>query len=291
MPLKPIDYLSIIYFSLVSILIVIFHASVPHWPWYLISHTAYLLLILLIVTEAQRHPHNLTLKFLRYLYPLLASAFVYTSLEGYALIFQGRFLDSSINAWEKSLFGMSPNLWLEHWVSKPLTEYFMFNYFSYYLYLAIPSLVLFLQKRWQDLEAYIFYLMVAFYVAYLGFLIVPAEGPIYSLKNDFAIPRLTGYIFTSLQQSIMNNDPHGTCFPSSHVAVTWTAVWSMGRIFGRKLFWIIFPFAASLTVAVVYNRYHYLVDALAGIFTAFLCYGFCQWLYPRWLAKHPAAGV
>jgi membrane-associated phospholipid phosphatase len=44
---------------------------------------------------------------------------------------------------------------------------------------------------------------------------------------------------------------------------------------------VILPSTAMLTVAVVYNRYHYISDSLAGLATAGVCYGFCVWFFKR----------
>jgi membrane-associated phospholipid phosphatase len=89
----------------------------------------------------------------------------------------------------------------------------------------------------------------------------------------------------------MRSDPQGTCFPSSHVAVAWVALFCLRRIFGNRWFALILPFTLSLTVAVVYNRYHYLADALAGLATAWLCYQGARRLYGRWLKKHPSPAI
>jgi membrane-associated phospholipid phosphatase len=277
---KPIDVLSLAFFLLVSGLIALFPAQVTHPGRYLLTHSAYLGMIALLAVENRRHPGLHPLLFVRSLYPFLAAAFIYTSIEGYSLVLWPRYLDPQIIALEQSLWGVSPNLWLERWVSQPLTEYFMAVYFSYYFYLIVPPLILFFARRQAELEAYVFFLTFTFYIAYLGFLAVPVAGPVHALADQFTIPRLTGYVFTPLQTLVMQGDPKGTCFPSSHVAVSWVALFCLRRFFGPRWFWVIFPLTVSLTVSVVYNRFHYLADALAGLLTAFLCYQLCLRVYP-----------
>ena len=277
---KPIDFLSFAFFILISVLIVLFPARVVHAPRYLLIHLAYLAMIAALVLENRLHPAWRPLFFVRTVYPILAAAFIYTSIEGYSLVFWPHYLDPQIIALEKSVWGGAPNLWLERWVSKPLTEYFMAVYFSYYLYLALPPLILFFTRRYADLERYVFFIIFTFYAAYLGFLIVPVAGPVHALAHEFTLPKLTGYVFAPLQSLLMQEDPKGTCFPSSHVAVSWVALFCLRRIFGKRWFWLIFPFTVSLTMSVVYNRYHYLSDALAGLITAWICYQLCLRLYP-----------
>jgi membrane-associated phospholipid phosphatase len=153
-------------------------------------------------------------------------------------------------------------------------------YFSYYFYLILPPLILFFGRRYVELNFYVFFITFTFYAAYLGFLAVPVAGPVHALASEFTLPQLTGYVFTPLQSLLMQLDPKGTCFPSSHVAVSWVALFCLRRIFGKRWFWLIFPFTVSLTISVVYNRYHYLADALAGLATAWICYQLAWRLYP-----------
>jgi hypothetical protein len=278
---KPVDYLSFLYFSLISLLISLFPGRVDYWQWYLILHAGYLLMILAVAAAEARHPASRTLKFVRYLYPILAIAFVYSSIGRYVLVLHNHFFDPQIIALEKKLFGVYPNLWLERFVSRPVTEYFMFVYFCYYLYFTVPTLILFFQKRYAALEYFVFSVILAFYVSYFGFLLLPLRGPIFALADAFTIKTLSGYFFTPLQQFIMLGDPRGSCFPSSHVSVAWTSVAMIGTYFGRKYFWLIFPFAVSLTIAVFYNRYHYAVDALAGMIVAWACLRLSRWIYRK----------
>jgi membrane-associated phospholipid phosphatase len=60
---------------------------------------------------------------------------------------------------------------------------------------------------------------------------------------------------------------HAGVFPSAHVSSTFSAAWGMFAVLPeRKLFgWIFLLYAASVAVATVYGRYHFAVDAVAGI--------------------------
>lgn len=60
---------------------------------------------------------------------------------------------------------------------------------------------------------------------------------------------------------------HAGVFPSAHVSSTFSAAWGMFAVLPkRQLFgWIFLIYAASVAVATVYGRYHFAVDAIAGI--------------------------
>lgn len=270
MKFKPVDWLNFAYLAVVSALVSLFHRHVENWELLVLAFAGYALVILGLVWLEPRLRGRPWFLFLRHLYPLLAIPLLYESIEKYAILFHGRYLDAEMIAFEAAVFGGSPNLWLERLVTPLFTEYMMAAYFSYYLYSVLPPLLLFAHRRYQDLDRFVFNLLLAFYACYLGFLAVPLLGPIHVQQDQFTIPILTGYVFAPLQRFIMTHgDPLGTCFPSSHVAVAWVGLLSIRQAFGSRIFWILFPFTVSLTVAVFYNRYHYVTDAAAGLLTAF----------------------
>ncbi len=206
---------------------------------------------------------------LRYAYPLPLSALLYSSVDRYVLVFRGHYLDAGMNSWELTAFGTHPNVAIGHIVTPPLTESLYACYFGFYLFFLVPPFLLFRARRDVDLERYVFALMTALYVCYLGFLVVPLAGPGVSLAGRLHPETLTGYVIVPVQRFIMaKGDPLGACFPSAHVAGAWTALLAIRALFGPKAFRWVLPFTIGLTVAVVYTRYHYLSDALAGLTVA-----------------------
>lgn len=290
MKLSRVDTLTVSYLVVVSGLVIGFHDRVSQWARLPVLFAAYVFIIAALAWTAVRLPENRALRTLRLVYPLMALPFVYGSIEHYVLVLHGHFLDARMNAWEHGLFGVYPNVFLEHFVSRPLTEFMMACYFSFYFYVIVPALILMGQQRTTDLERFVFTVLVAFYACYLGFVLLPLVGPGLSLRSAFALPELQGYVFAPIQCFIMTHaDPMGTCFPSSHVAVAWTSLLCIRRIFGTKVFWRILPFTIGLTVAVVYNRFHYLSDSIAGLAMAGLCYGSCARLFNRVDKSNPSA--
>ena len=69
-------------------------------------------------------------------------------------------------------------------------------------------------------------------------------------------------------------------FPSMHVAISFLA-WMYAFRNSRRLFFLLAPFVLSLWVSTVYLRYHYLVDVLAGLVIAPLCFWFANGLSKR----------
>lgn len=60
---------------------------------------------------------------------------------------------------------------------------------------------------------------------------------------------------------------HSSVFPSAHVSSAFAAAWAL-LVFVREkrwLGWVMLGYAISVAIATVYGRYHYTVDALAGL--------------------------
>ncbi len=277
---KAIDYLSIIYFSLIGLLISAFHYKVDYWYFYLIAYFSYICIIVLLAYLSTRLPENKVIKFLRLTYPIITFTFVYKSIQGYVLILHNHFLDHHITTLEKIIFGTNPTLALEKIVSKPLTEFLKFSYFSYYFYVPVPAIILFFKKRYNELEKFVFTITFTFYISYIGFVLYPIQGPRYTLAEAYNIKKLSGYIFTPLQDFIMANGAvRGACMPSSHLAVAWVSLFLIKKFFGKKPFWLIFPFTLAMTFSIVYNRYHYITDGVIGLIVGLICFQLCKYIY------------
>ncbi|MGZ4989059.1 MAG: phosphatase PAP2 family protein, partial [Limisphaerales bacterium] len=60
---------------------------------------------------------------------------------------------------------------------------------------------------------------------------------------------------------------HSSVFPSAHVSSAFSAAWGLlAYLPERKRFGILMlVYAVSVAIATIYGRYHYAVDALAGL--------------------------
>jgi membrane-associated phospholipid phosphatase len=70
---------------------------------------------------------------------------------------------------------------------------------------------------------------------------------------------------------------HSGVFPSAHVSSAFSAAWAMFLILPRrsKLAWGLLIYAASVAVATIYGRYHYVADAVAGFGISLIAAGLC----------------
>ncbi|MEV0612120.1 phosphatase PAP2 family protein [Nonomuraea sp. NPDC050404] len=227
------------------------------------------LLLLGLAHAHRRFPGSRAVSLVRFAGPLLLLPFAYNAAAGTVLALHGRYVDDGVRAFEQALFGFSPNLAVGAIAVPPLTELLTFCYFCYYGCFFLP-IILYVRGRRPLAERYLFAVMAALLTCYVGFIAVPLAGP---AAGEFAGERPAGYVITALQNHIMTTfDPPGACFPSAHVAGAWITLLCLRRHvseIARRLLWAL---TAGLTVAVVYDWYHYLSDVVAGLAVALAVY-------------------
>ncbi|WP_247815825.1 phosphatase PAP2 family protein [Actinomadura luzonensis] len=200
---------------------------------------------------------------LRYAAPLLVLPVAYDAAARAALVVHGGYLDADVRAFEHAVFGFSPNAAANAFATAPLTEFLTFCYFLFYGAFLLP-LILRARGRAALAERYLFATLLTLLICYAGFMTLPLAGPLTG-----AVQRPGGYLVTAVQTEIMAAlDPPGTCFPSPHVAGAWITLLTLRRHAApaaRLALWVL---TLGLTVAVVYDGYHYVTDAVAGLAVA-----------------------
>ncbi|MGP4099703.1 phosphatase PAP2 family protein [Nonomuraea sp. KM90] len=205
---------------------------------------------------------------IRFAGPLLVLPFAYSAAARTAPVLHGRFVDDAVQAWEQAAFGISPNAAISVLANPPLTELLTFCYFSYYACFLLP-VILYARGRRQLAERYLFAALTALLTCYAGFVLVPLAGPALAAPELYAAHRPSGYAITALQNHIMATfDPPGACFPSPHVAGAWITLLCLRRFVPANVRLLLCVLTAGLTVAVVYDWYHYFSDVIAGLAVA-----------------------
>ncbi|MBU1077861.1 MAG: phosphatase PAP2 family protein [Spirochaetes bacterium] len=278
-----IDLISMIYACTILILLVLFKRKINNWALYITIYGSFLFLILIIHKLYIHYGSKKIILFLKYFYPVLTFGIIYKSIEGYVTILHDGFLDNLVINFQYIILGFQPVLWLEKFIHPVITEIFKFSYFTYYFYVPVAALILFFRKRWNDLEYFVFIITFTFYVCYIGFILFPVQGPRFALSSYFGISNLNGYLFSLLQDFLMKNGQTiGAAMPSSHLAVAWNALFLIRKFFGKKPFLIILPLTLLMSIAIVYNRYHYFMDGIAGIIVSFLCFRIGTRIYNKY---------
>ncbi|WP_186404055.1 phosphatase PAP2 family protein [[Actinomadura] parvosata] len=266
--LRPVELLVLSYFGISAVLHVTLGDPARDGPMAVVTCVLPAALLLALIRLELRFRGRFRLSALRFAYPLLMLTPMYSSAARTVLYLHGHYVDEAVNAWEKSAFGVFPNVAMGAVHSPLLTEIVTICYFSYYGSFLIPFF-LYARGRKPLAERYMFAALLVLLTCYLSFMFVPLAGPAAALPREFLAGRPDGYLVTDLQNAIMAAfDPPGTCFPSPHVAGAWITLLTLRRHVPELVRYALWAATAGLTVAVVYDWYHYASDALAGFLVA-----------------------
>ena len=254
---------------LFAILISVFHDRIPG-PWDILARTGFWAVVYVGSI---------------YLLPLLKNRILYFLVRAGAvqIVFYELFLicqrlqliwvhhwqDEALLGWEKAAFGVQPTVWLQRFISPPLTEWLMFAYVIYvFFYPALAALIYF-RRGERPLEDYWLTLALANLACCIGFMLFPIAGPMNHIADAYSVP-LTGGFFTAWGEHIRTHIHEiGSNFPSPHCAVA-TVMWLMTYRYIRTAFYVLAPVVISIYLSTFYLRYHYLSDTVAGILTGLL---------------------
>lgn len=225
-------------------------------------------------------PRPAPLRFLRIALPVLLTPVLYTELETLNQLVNPGYLDETVQAWEAALFGVQlsveaarelPGLWL--------SELLHLGYFSYYFVVPIAAVAAFRVGGAEGLERFTVSVALGFFLCYLVFAVFPVAGPRY-LFPRIEGPPSEGLLFELVHTVLEAGSSKGTAFPSSHIAASGAALLAVGRE-SRRWFWFLLVPVVLLVLGTVYGRFHYGVDALAGLVVAFLAAGLTPALIRR----------
>lgn len=199
------------------------------------------------------------------------------------------------------VFGCQPSLVFDQLLSSTFWyELFNLGYASYY-YLMVSMVLFYFIARYERFRWVTFVFLAAFFMFYFVFEFLPVAGPQYyycangvemGLTDHF--PEMHDYFrthteilplevrgpFSKLVLVAQEAGEHPTAaFPSSHVGMTMVTMILAWKSGSRKLFWILFPFAAILFFSTVYVKAHYAVDSVAGILFGMLFYLLANAIY------------
>ena len=304
-----IDYATQGYMIFVALLILLFHGqTVAHWEWLLAGHALVVVLVHVLIRVQARMPEHKALNFLRHFYPILLYTAFYRETGTLNQMFFTGLLDHHFVRMDQAIFGFQPSLaFMERYPYEWLSETFYASYFSYYLMIAGIGVTLFVRGR-AEFAHYVSVVSFVFYVCYLIYICLPVLGPrvffytpaetginyvlppdLQALAAKIRVPDpIESGLFFSIMKFIYHHfESPGAAFPSSHVAVAWCTVFFSVRYLPRiRIAHAIV--AVLLCLATVYCRYHYVVDVIAGLFTAAVLIPLGNWLYLRFRVPEAA---
>ncbi len=273
------DRLTVVYL-LLSAFYPVLKPSVFPQPWANAALHGGLALFVWFVPPLLRGSRHIALRLLGEIYLPLIFPLFYAEMEYLGVIYFPfeNSLDPALIRLEQWLFGFQPSIeWSRAWPWPWFHELMEFAYFTYYflaaayVWLLMRAPGLEAEPRWDALRDFVRDLSVTMLICYTFYTLFPAWGPKYFRLGFIEVG---GGPFTAIMRHIHENGAIlGAAFPSSHVAASLVPWWHTWTRFPRHRWWMTTLFVL-LCMSTVYNRYHYVVDVIAGLLLgALVMYG------------------
>lgn len=214
---------------------------------------------------------------------------IYTQASSISFPIHQKDFDAVLIAIDRWIFGFDPTTWISQFAFPLLTELLQIAYSLYYFFFILLFLELYRRTNKDQFFLGAMLVVYGFYLSYIGYLLVPAVGPRFTLHDfSFMDKELPGLFFTPLLRSIINSgggipegvtNPlafvHRDAFPSGHTQLTLVAMYVAfaTRVKSR---WFIAIAGTLLIISTIYMRYHYFIDVLAGV---------CFFFFTIWSGK------
>ncbi len=294
--LSPVNFVSIVFLAFLIILNTIFYDRVPYSAAMTAGNLAMIAAVAALAFQADKRKTTFLFTLHRwYCYPFIF--FVFKEIYLMVHPIHPADYDWLLIAADHWLFGVHPTQWMAQFANPVLTEIFQISYFSYYILFIILGVELYREHSMEEFNRGAFLIVYGFYLSYLGYFLLPAVGPRFTLHNFYTLDQeLPGLLCTSWMRALINagesissTTPNVLAFvqrdifPSGHTELTMIVIYLSHR-YQIKLRWLVTVLGTMLIVSTIYLRYHYVVDLLGGA----LFFFFAIWSgnpIQRWLSR------
>jgi membrane-associated phospholipid phosphatase len=267
--LRPVDLITYLALATLVITTAVFRPLNPHGPGLLLKYGGIALVLTLLWWLDHRGVG--IVRPLHAFYPPILLPILFDSFADLLPAANPIQRDALLIELDHALLGVHPTVWLERFIHPVLTELLTWAYASYYFLPVILMVALYWRGKAEDFDRAVFGVVLSFYLAYVGYFLVPAVGPRFTLAHLQTV-ELHGFFGADTIRDVLNHLERfkQDAFPSGHTAAVLLVLFYAWQ-FVRSLFWVFLPMVVALIFSTVYLRYHYVVDVLAGVLLAILC--------------------
>jgi len=275
--LAPVDFISIVFMLFLIVLNLVFFGRVSAWLEIIAIDIAAIVGIFALAWAAETKKTKLLLGLHRF-YSYACILFVFKEI--YLMVQPIHPVDYdwlliSIDHW---LFGVNPTQWAAQFAHPLLTEIFQIAYFSYYILFLMLGIELYVRYPIEEFDRGAFLVVYGFYLSYLGYFLLPAVGPRFTLHNFYTIDQdLPGLLLTTPMRNFINAGEsisstlpnviqfvQRDVFPSGHTQLSLIVVY-LSHQYHLKTRWVITVLTGLLIMSTIYLRYHYVIDLIGGV--------------------------
>jgi membrane-associated phospholipid phosphatase len=197
--------------------------------------------------------------------PLLLTLIAYREMDWFTPLAWDHHLEFRWILYDRSLlYGWGLQHAIES-VGAVLPSYLEFCYLLVYAVGPFTVTILYLEHRRTRVNQVLLLYLLGTLLAYALFPYFPSQPP-RTLFGDSDLPTVMTAIRRFNLWIVNGYGIHSSVFPSAHVSSAFSAGWALLLYLpNRKRYGVgMLVYAASVSVAAVYGRYHYAVDVLAG---------------------------
>ena len=292
--LYAIDVLVILFATFLTILNLLFINRIESWAEHVFLNTL-LIIFILIISEIDKKKKTFFWTQLHYWYILPIIFFSFKEIYYMVKPIAGADCDHYLIAIDKFIFGLNPTQFLHQFSTPFITEVLQISYSTFFFLPIILIVELQLKKETLNFKFAAFTIVLGFILSYIGYFLVPAVGPRFTLHNfELTNIELPGLWLTNSLREIINTGesiPTGTInpiavvqrdvFPSGHTQMTLIVMFFAYkfRLHFRHVFYVV---GSLLIIATVYLRYHYVIDAIGGLIFMILTIYLAKYLFNWW---------
>jgi membrane-associated phospholipid phosphatase len=282
--LNLLDGLTIVFISLILLVVILFYPRFPHGGQ-LLAVFSLLLLLALFISEARWRWKNINIvRVLCDFSPIFFIIVIYDQL-GRITPYLRPDADNLLIKIDLALFGVHPTVWLERFFIPWVADVLALAYVSYYFIPVVLVLILYIRGKEEEFYMTMTTLLLGYYLCFIGYILIPAIGPRFTLASLQQVPLQGGVILDSVVDTL--NAIEGNqrdCFPSGHTQTVLISLWFAFK-YNRTLFRVYLPISIALIFSTVYLRYHYVIDVFAGFAAAGITLLLVAELWRRWSAS------
>jgi membrane-associated phospholipid phosphatase len=213
--------------------------------------------------------------------PLGLVLLAYREMDWFSVSNKARILERRWLLWDHQyLYDHGFREWIEA-LGPVLPNVLEFSYLLVYGVGFFSVAALYIARRREQVDRFLTVYLAGTLLSYALFPYFPSDPP----RVVFAGADLPRYLTGLRQLNLLlvgGYGIHSSVFPSAHVSSAFAAAWGLWRFLPehRAVAWAALAYASVVSIATVYGRYHYGVDALAGIVVSLFALGFALGMRP-----------
>jgi hypothetical protein len=231
--------------------------------------------------------------FVQWLRPIASIAVIfslYTSLGKLGVAAMPYLADGSLSRIDEWLFGFNPTFAIERYQTAGWVEFFSFVYGAFIPYINLSLALGCLGRPPGERDCFLTGWVFTYAISYLGYVFVPAHGPVVYHAADYAAGLSGGFFYRVV---VLGNEMTGGLqgvFPSLHVGGSvYLCLFDLKTNRLRGLTYL--PLVLLIYVATIFLRYHYIVDLVAGTIIASVSIPLGRWAFGHWVSRRRSAGL